>query len=136
MPNSITIISIIRIRSIQTISFADPTFTFSMSIFWTTLEPCLCVINANLPMVRTLFVDLAPGIFGSRGGKGTKALGMGSERSRGLSLFESTVDGRDMEKRRNEGMVDVKNTVAEVDIQRQRDIVGDSLLRANLNTSR
>jgi hypothetical protein len=36
-----------------------------MGLFWTTLEPCLCIINANLPMVRTCLMTYAPKVFGS-----------------------------------------------------------------------
>ncbi|KAI9056109.1 hypothetical protein LZ554_001037 [Drepanopeziza brunnea f. sp. 'monogermtubi'] len=61
----ITIISVIRIKSAQIISFDDPTYTLPMGLLWTTLEPCLCIINANLPMVRTYLVAVAPKIFGS-----------------------------------------------------------------------
>lgn len=61
----ITIISIIRIKSLQVISFADPTYTLPMGLFWTTLEPCLCIINANLPMVRTYLTSHFPTVFGS-----------------------------------------------------------------------
>ncbi|KUJ23478.1 uncharacterized protein LY89DRAFT_728223 [Mollisia scopiformis] len=61
----ITIISIIRIKSLQVISFTDPTYTLPMGLLWTTLEPCLCIINANLPMVRTCLATYAPKAFGS-----------------------------------------------------------------------
>jgi hypothetical protein len=36
-----------------------------MALFWSTLEPCLCIINANLPMVRTFLAAVAPTVFGS-----------------------------------------------------------------------
>jgi len=61
----ITAISILRIKSLQLISFTDPTYTLPMGLFWTTLEPCLAIINANLPMVRTFLIGVAPGLFGS-----------------------------------------------------------------------
>ena len=106
MSSSITIISIIRLRCIQTqVSFADPTFGMCMAIFWSTMEPCLCIINANLPMVRAIFVDLAPRVFSSteRGEPGvTRRSGW---RGRGMSLFESTRSGRDVETGRNEAPV-------------------------------
>lgn len=60
---SITIISIIRIKSLETISFTDPTYTLPMGLLWTTLEPCLCIINANLPMTRTYFTTKFPTLF-------------------------------------------------------------------------
>jgi hypothetical protein len=63
--HSITIISIIRIKSLQVISFTDPTYTLPMGLLWTTLEPCLCIINANLPMVRIVLATVLPTIFGS-----------------------------------------------------------------------
>jgi hypothetical protein len=64
MFSGITIISIIRIKSLQVISFTEPTYTLPMGL-WTTLEPCLCIINANLPMVRTVLVEVVATIFGS-----------------------------------------------------------------------
>ncbi|KAH7418087.1 hypothetical protein BKA64DRAFT_187790 [Cadophora sp. MPI-SDFR-AT-0126] len=101
----ITIISAIRIKSLQIISFTDPTFTLPMGLFWTTLEPCLAIINANLPMVRTYLVAVAPKVFGSTadqtsrmksstlGGLGHGSAGVGgrSNRPDNFALIE---DGR------------------------------------------
>jgi hypothetical protein len=42
-----------------------------MGLLWTTLEPCLCIINANLPMVRTVLATYAPKVFGSTAGQTT-----------------------------------------------------------------
>jgi hypothetical protein len=36
-----------------------------MTFLWTTLEPCLCIINANLPMTRTFLTLVAPSVSGS-----------------------------------------------------------------------
>lgn len=36
-----------------------------MGLLWTTLEPCICIINANLPMVRTYLAAVAPTFFAS-----------------------------------------------------------------------
>ncbi|KAJ5053864.1 uncharacterized protein L3040_000154 [Drepanopeziza brunnea f. sp. 'multigermtubi'] len=68
----ITIISVIRIKSLQVISFADPTYTLPMGLLWTTLEPCLCIINANMPMVRTYVVAVAPKMLGSTADQTTR----------------------------------------------------------------
>jgi hypothetical protein len=47
------------------ISFTDPTFTLPMGLFWTSLEPCLCIINANLPMCRNYLIASYPSLFGT-----------------------------------------------------------------------
>lgn len=105
--SSIVIISIIRIKSIEAVSFTDPTFSMAFSIFWTNLEPSLCIINAKLPMVRTLFVDfVVPRVFGRMGGRG-RGNGSASEERRswgprGMSLFESTRNVEDMERGQHE----------------------------------
>ncbi|TVY68664.1 hypothetical protein LSUE1_G009358 [Lachnellula suecica] len=61
----ITIISILRIQSIRTINLEDFTYDTAISILWLSLESCLGMIAANLPMTRTFFVTVAPSIFGS-----------------------------------------------------------------------
>ena len=40
-------------------------------MFWTTLEPCLCIINGNLPIVRTYLTTKFPSVFGSTKGDDT-----------------------------------------------------------------
>jgi len=61
----ITVISILRIESLHAINPKDFAYTITMSFLWTTLEPCLCIINTNLPMTRTFLAIIAPSIFGS-----------------------------------------------------------------------
>lgn len=63
--SSITIISVLRIVSLNSININDFKYTITMSYLWTTLEPCLCIINANLPMTRSFLATVAPGLFGS-----------------------------------------------------------------------
>lgn len=63
VPTSITAISIVRIKSLTDISFTDPTYTLPMGLLWTVLEPELAIINANLPLMRRLFVKFAPKLF-------------------------------------------------------------------------
>jgi len=63
--SSITIISVLRIQSLNSIEVNDFKYTITMSYLWTTLEPCLCIINANLPLIRTFLATVAPGLFGS-----------------------------------------------------------------------
>lgn len=73
-PTSITAISIVRIKSLTEISFTDPTWTLPMGLLWTVLEPELAIINANLPLMRRLFAQIAPRLFSftrSRAGKRT-----------------------------------------------------------------
>ena len=102
MRNSIVIVSILRIVCLPTVTFTDPTYTMAMGLFWTSLEPCLCVINANLPMVRTIFVDFSPRVFGPAGGRSSRIPETSGWGGRGISLFASTRDGGDIERGRNE----------------------------------
>ncbi|KAI9049659.1 hypothetical protein LZ554_006684 [Drepanopeziza brunnea f. sp. 'monogermtubi'] len=59
----LTFISILRIVAIKEIDFSSPTYTLLDCVFWSTLEPCLAIMNGNLPMVRSLLVVLAPSLF-------------------------------------------------------------------------
>ncbi|KAG6354943.1 hypothetical protein INS49_004024 [Diaporthe citri] len=56
----ITAISIVRLKSLTTISFEDPTWTLPMGLLWTVLEPELAIINANLPLMRRFFAKIIP----------------------------------------------------------------------------
>jgi hypothetical protein len=102
---SITIVSIIRIRALQIISFTDPTFTLPMALLWSTLEPCLCIINANLPMVRTILAVISPTIFGSTESNFLRAPEARGERKGELAPFELIAVGGDIEMGRNGAMV-------------------------------
>lgn len=45
--------------------FNDPTVSFQTPIIWTIIEPSLCIINGNLPMVRTCLAAASPRLFGT-----------------------------------------------------------------------
>ncbi len=45
----------------------DLTYTFAANQMWTTIEPCLGIINACLPMMRPLLIAIFPaGLFESQ----------------------------------------------------------------------
>ncbi|KAI0011189.1 hypothetical protein F4779DRAFT_574609 [Xylariaceae sp. FL0662B] len=56
----ITAISIIRLKSLMDISFADPTWTLPMGLLWTVLEPELGILVANFPFMRPYLAKLLP----------------------------------------------------------------------------
>ncbi|KAF4629329.1 hypothetical protein G7Y89_g8815 [Cudoniella acicularis] len=60
-----TAVSILRMRALITANGGDITFTLARVFMWTLLDPCVLIITANLPMVRTYFMLVAPHIFGS-----------------------------------------------------------------------
>ena len=64
----------------------------------------MCIINANLPMVRAILVDLAPRVFSSAERSESGVTRRSGWRGRGMSLFESTRSGRDVETGRNEAI--------------------------------
>ncbi|KAF3761233.1 hypothetical protein M406DRAFT_221390, partial [Cryphonectria parasitica EP155] len=67
----ITAISIVRLHSLITISFTDPTWTLPMGLLWTVLEPELAIINANLPFMRRFLAQIIPKAFSlSRSSRG------------------------------------------------------------------
>ncbi|KAH9219105.1 hypothetical protein DL95DRAFT_457573 [Leptodontidium sp. 2 PMI_412] len=61
----ITAISIVRIIALRRMDFNDPTVSFQTPIIWTIIEPSLCIINGNLPMVRTCLAAASPRLFGT-----------------------------------------------------------------------
>jgi hypothetical protein len=63
---SICVISIIRLESLIAIKFDDITYTLAPALMWTTIEPCLGIINACLPMMRPFLIAVFPtGFFAS-----------------------------------------------------------------------
>jgi len=88
----ITVISIIRLKSLQAISFADPTYTLPLGLLWSTLEPCLGIINANLPMCRPYLATLFPNIFGTTRNRATSNTDPNKayERSKGSRGLDSS----------------------------------------------
>ncbi|KAH9208340.1 hypothetical protein DL95DRAFT_480514 [Leptodontidium sp. 2 PMI_412] len=61
----VTVISMIRIKFLVSIDFANPTQTLFPAGYWTSLEATIGIICANLPMVRMYLVSVAPSIFGT-----------------------------------------------------------------------
>ena len=55
----------IRIKFLVSIDFSNPTETLFPAGYWTLLEATIGIICANLPMVRTYLVSVAPGVFGT-----------------------------------------------------------------------
>ncbi|KAJ5033337.1 uncharacterized protein L3040_008455 [Drepanopeziza brunnea f. sp. 'multigermtubi'] len=88
----LTFISILRIVAIKEIDFSSPTYTLLECVFWSTLEPCLAIMNGNLPMVRSLLVVLAPSLFGVKVGSKSTTREMcintigGGSRGRGVGF--------------------------------------------------
>jgi len=88
----ITVISIIRLKSLQAISFTDPTYTLPLGLLWSTLEPCLGIINANLPMCRPYLATLFPNLFGTTRNRATSNTDPNKayERSKGSRGLDSS----------------------------------------------
>lgn len=53
----------IRIKFLVSIDFSNPTETLFPAGYWTSLEATIGMICANLPIVRTYLVSVAPGVF-------------------------------------------------------------------------
>lgn len=60
-----TAVSILRMRAFLNAYNHDITFTMARVFLWTTMDPCVCIIVANLPMVRTYLMIVAPRVFGN-----------------------------------------------------------------------
>lgn len=67
----ISAISIIRIRVLTTINYADTPYYMTWAAFWSVTEPALAVSNACVPMIRPILRPLFPGLFSSRGQYGS-----------------------------------------------------------------
>ncbi|CZR51597.1 uncharacterized protein PAC_01474 [Phialocephala subalpina] len=120
----ITIISIIRIKSLQVISFTDPTYTLPMGLLWTTLEPCLCIINANLPMVRTYLTGHFPTVFGSTSDQTSRKTPLPGASSSRPDPFELIHDDRYGAKDIKLGQIGTENRIHAG--RRSKPIEGDS----------
>jgi hypothetical protein len=78
-----------------------------MGLLWTVLEPCLGIINGNLPMVRTILIAFAPGIFGSTNDNTTsrsRTMGLSTKEGR-RTPFHLITTGEEIEMGRNGIMV-------------------------------
>jgi hypothetical protein len=60
---SVSIISVIRLKSLMEIDFSDITYSVQMGVMWTTLEPQLAIICANMPFLKTILTKMVPGLF-------------------------------------------------------------------------
>lgn len=45
------------------IDFSDITYSVQMGVMWTTIEPELAIICANMPFLKTILSKLVPGLF-------------------------------------------------------------------------
>ncbi|KAL9006292.1 MAG: hypothetical protein Q9188_000949 [Gyalolechia gomerana] len=70
LPNSVCIASIIRFVYLQHLNRMDPTWTNIDACIWTTVEPCIGIVSACLPIMgpvlRTNLVTLTTSIFRSK----------------------------------------------------------------------
>ncbi|OKL55909.1 hypothetical protein UA08_08802 [Talaromyces atroroseus] len=57
----ITIISIIRMKSLVVLSFTEISSSMVDPVFWTVVEPSLAVTNACLPIIRPILAVVIPG---------------------------------------------------------------------------
>lgn len=57
---SIFIISIIRLKSLVTVSYADITYSVPDALIWSMLEPSLALTLASIPIMRPVFSKLFP----------------------------------------------------------------------------
>lgn len=64
---SISAITIIRIRVLTTIDFADLSYSMIWAAFWSVTEPALAVANACLPMIGPVLRVVFPRLFSSPG---------------------------------------------------------------------
>ncbi|KAG9236101.1 hypothetical protein BJ875DRAFT_246451 [Amylocarpus encephaloides] len=60
-----TAVSILRMRTLLMNNPQDLTFGLARVYVWSILDPCVCLINADLPMIKTYFMLVAPKVFGS-----------------------------------------------------------------------
>ncbi|RAL14713.1 uncharacterized protein BO97DRAFT_441673 [Aspergillus homomorphus CBS 101889] len=61
----ISAITIIRIRVLTTVNFADLPYSMIWAAFWSVAEPALAILNACVPMMRPVFKAAFPGLFSS-----------------------------------------------------------------------
>ncbi|KAJ5812170.1 hypothetical protein N7474_008471 [Penicillium riverlandense] len=59
----VSIISIIRLKSLMEIDFTDITYSVQMGVMWTVIEPELAIICSNMPLLKTVLSRMAPGLF-------------------------------------------------------------------------
>lgn len=57
---SIFIISIIRLKSLVTVSYADITYSVPDALIWSMLEPSLALTLASIPIMRPVFSKIFP----------------------------------------------------------------------------
>lgn len=63
LSNSVSIISIIRLKSLMEIDFENITKSVQMGVMWTIIEPELAIICANMPLLKTILARMMPGLF-------------------------------------------------------------------------
>lgn len=63
--NSISAITIIRIRVLTTVDFTDLPYSMIWAAFWSVAEPALAVTNSCIPMLRPVLKAFFPSLFSS-----------------------------------------------------------------------
>lgn len=61
----ICIVTVLRIRSLNILQLTDPTLTIPDNLIWTSIEPMLSIISANLPLLPVLFKKKQSASYGS-----------------------------------------------------------------------
>ncbi|KAJ5885374.1 hypothetical protein N7495_009884 [Penicillium taxi] len=61
----VSIISLIRLKSLMVINFSNITESVQMGVMWTIVEPELAIICANMPLLKTILSTFAPSLFSS-----------------------------------------------------------------------
>jgi hypothetical protein len=64
LPNSVTIVALVRLVSLAQINFTNLTGTMKYPSFWSATEPILAILSVSLPMLRPILVYLWPDRFG------------------------------------------------------------------------
>ncbi|KAJ5175433.1 uncharacterized protein N7482_001310 [Penicillium canariense] len=65
----VSIISIVRLKSLMEIDFTNITRSVQMGVMWTVIEPELAIICANMPLLKAILSRMLPGLFSSAGTK-------------------------------------------------------------------
>ncbi|KAJ5538962.1 hypothetical protein N7513_007294 [Penicillium frequentans] len=59
----VSIVSILRLKSLMDINFENITESVQMGVMWTIVEPELAIIYANMPVFKSILSTLAPTLF-------------------------------------------------------------------------
>lgn len=103
---SVCIASIVRVISVEKVDIADPTWTAVEADIWSTVEPCIAIVSACLPMMAPLLKAMVPKRLIERVKSPFRSLSsFGSsirrekERNRDIALVEREEGGEEFEMR-------------------------------------